>query len=386
MKVDENYNQSYGLFPYYLDLYKNTGYDDDNFKLLLRKLYNITSEAARKRLNRLKQWIEKNNIEKEESCVLDPKFRKKNKEPKSKQQIKNELGIRAEETLKVVIDQLEKEGKISVNSDDNVFFVNSVEDRRVNLESKNDPVDRLPLSILKQGKQLKDFRQALILTADWHFGSKVSRPDLLTEFIKIGVNEYGANDVLAAGDITDGYNVYKGHLSDLLEWRASRQVDMVVNTVPKFKGVNYHFIEGNHDESHWKSFGYSVCEHLDKFREDFHSYGSIKGDLIVDNLKIRLFHGKGKGTKNLSHVAQEIISRVVVNENPVTWPDIVVVGHYHHCLPIDTKNMYAVHPGAFQGENNYTKAMNLTPQFGGVVLVVEYKAGLLTFTPHCLYF
>ena len=59
----------------------------------------------------------------------------------------------------------------------------------------------------------------------------------------------GVKDVFVAGDLVDGYKVYRGQLNNLVAWKIDDQVAIVADVLNRFPDLHFYAIGGNHDYS-----------------------------------------------------------------------------------------------------------------------------------------
>ena len=76
---------------------------------------------------------------------------------------------------------------------------------------------------------------------DTHCGSRYSEEESLNMYYKL-IRKLGIKTVFHAGDITDGVDVYPGHINDLKVWGVNEQAEYVADNYPKIPGVKTYFI------------------------------------------------------------------------------------------------------------------------------------------------
>lgn len=193
--------------------------------------------------------------------------------------------------------------------------------------------------------------------ADLHIGSKSCYEDMIKEYLNIA-NE--KTDVLfIAGDLIDGFGVYKGQQFELKYTSVYDQVQRlneILNTYTK----PIYFITGNHEDAVYKATGIDVGNLI---KGDKRIYlGSYLSNTRINGIKIDLWHGRGAGAYALSYKMQKLIEQYLSGKKP----HIVFAGHWHRAfhLPI-YRNIDGFECGTFQGETRLTKQMGIFPQTGG---------------------
>ena len=108
---------------------------------------------------------------------------------------------------------------------------------------------------MKKGKVLKQsLTDTLVrfgVLGDTHLCSKEEKLDELVSFYDI-CRKMGVKTVFHAGDIVDGWGVYRGQQAEVHTFGAKGQADYVIKNYPQVAGITTHFITGNHDASWWK--------------------------------------------------------------------------------------------------------------------------------------
>lgn len=166
--------------------------------------------------------------------------------------------------------------------------------------------------------------------ADTHLNSKYENLALLNkcydEFAKRGIKT-----VFHAGDILDGWNVYKGQIYYVDRIGVSNQVKYCIDKYPARKGMVTYFIEGNHDNHIFRSSSMRIGEMIQEKRQDLQCLGVYRGDINIvrkqssqETTLIRLFHAEGGSIESYSAVR-----RYIGRLGKADLPDYLLVGHYH---------------------------------------------------------
>jgi len=101
--------------------------------------------------------------------------------------------------------------------------------------------NRLDLSRVFKGRHIK-----FGVTSDKHIGSKHEQLDSLEAFYDLAAKE-GVTEMFDAGDITEGWGVYKGQEFEVKMLGQDEQIDYACKVHPKRKKMTTYFITGNHD-------------------------------------------------------------------------------------------------------------------------------------------
>lgn len=220
------------------------------------------------------------------------------------------------------------------------------------------------------------------LIGDTQVGSLYQRLDALKEFYAFCANE-GVDTVFHAGDVIDGWRVYRGQEFELhpngRSWPEQRE--MFADSMPRIEGMVTIFITGNHDSSFKRLVGMIVGDELSRARPDWKYIGQDVGDVVLktedgQGLKVRLLHPGGGTAYADSYRLQKIIEALPGGLKP----DVLAVGHYHKALwEPNYRNVSGFLVGTFQSQTPYMIQKSLAAHIGGwVVTVVLGKRGRLT--------
>jgi hypothetical protein len=209
------------------------------------------------------------------------------------------------------------------------------------------------------------------LISDTQIGSAYQRLDALAAFYEFCAGE-GITTILHAGDVLDGWKVYRGQEFELhpngRSWPEQR--DMFAKSVPLIDGLKTIFITGNHDSSFKKLVGLVVGEELQTARPDWKFVGQDIGDVILRDeaghkLTVRLLHPGGGTAYAISYHLQKIIEAMSGGQKP----DIIAVAHFHKSewLP-QYRNISGFQTGCFQSQTPFMVQHSLAAHIGGWIV------------------
>jgi len=227
-------------------------------------------------------------------------------------------------------------------------------------------VHRLPMEPIKD-------KIIFASISDLHFASRVHRQECLEDFMDIAYNDYKVREVMVAGDILAGIGMYPGQYNEIEDARFEGQVGIAVRDIPKKKGLRYHIIGGNHDESFLKKTGADAIRLIGERRADVKSYGWYTAlfDLYTkgrdNSIKIEMFHPDKAGAYALSYHIQNAIRDIPGGMKP----QILLVGHEHCTLNLpDQRNLAGYLTGCFEDQTLYLKRKHKMPAIGGWIIEV----------------
>jgi len=248
----------------------------------------------------------------------------------------------------------------------------------------------------KQAAAIRDLQEALVLTwkrqrpyevpipsdentirfgliGDTQIGSGYQRLDALLAFYK-RCHEESINLILHAGDVLDGWKVYKGQEFELHPYGRSwaDQRTMFSEKVPQIPGVTTVFITGNHDASFKNLVGMTVGEELQRVRPDWKYIGADVGTVALKTkqgqvFNVMLVHPSGGTAYALSYKMQKFIEAL----GGGTKPDLLAMGHYHKAdhLP-QYRNVCGIQVGCFQSQTPFMARGGIAAHIGGWIIEV----------------
>jgi len=212
------------------------------------------------------------------------------------------------------------------------------------------------------------------IISDTHIGSLYQRVDALSAFYR-HCERRGVRIVLHAGDVLDGWKVYRGQEFELHPGARSwpEQRDMFAELMPKIKGIETYFITGNHDRSFKNMIGLVVGEELQKVRPDWHFVGQDVGFITLrtgsgKKFLIELLHpGGGVKPYAVSYSLQKIIDAIPGGQKP----DLLAAGHFHKAFYMPAyRNVQSILAGTFQSQTPFMAQHSLAANVGGWIVSV----------------
>ena len=209
------------------------------------------------------------------------------------------------------------------------------------------------------------------VTSDRHVGSLYHNGEALNAFYDYA-KEQGVKMIFDAGDMLDGHKIYRGQEFELRDLGLERQLDRITKDSPR--GIETHFITGNHDDSFKHAAGADVGRAIAAAIPGYHFIGSTKaryiwktpnGDCIFD-----LLHPGGGTAYALSYKVQKIIDSLEGG----TKPDVLAIGHFHKAELLPSyRNVCGLQAGTFQMQTPFMARLGTPAHVGG--WIVEIKIG-----------
>lgn len=248
--------------------------------------------------------------------------------------------------------------------------------------------------MLKINTPGKEIRFGVV--SDTHLCADTERLEELAEAYDIFSKE-GIDKVFHAGDITDGFNVYKGHEQHVKIFGTEKQAVYTIRHYPRIRGKTF-FITGNHDLRAFEKGGEDVGslivngvtagkddEGVERTagRDDLVYLGRFLGRIVWNNNKIDIVHPDYGFSYAVSYAPQKYINEL----EPGTKPDVLIFGHLHRAFYMNYRNINLLMAGCFQGQNDYLKRKGIQPvRAAWIVEIKRDRKFRLKFTPHLLKF
>lgn len=202
------------------------------------------------------------------------------------------------------------------------------------------------------------------IVSDSHLGSKMQRLDALNSMYDIFKKE-GVKVVYHAGDVTDGYGVYRGQEFEVFKVGQQEQLEYTLEKYPKRPGITTHFITGNHDLRQYERGGSDVGTQIGRTRRDMEYLGQMSAEVnLGGDVVLELLHPDGPVAYALSYKAQRDIN----NRPPDNLPNILVYGHYHTSFYMHYRGIDFIQAPAFKDQGLWEKRKGLNPTIGGWIV------------------
>lgn len=205
------------------------------------------------------------------------------------------------------------------------------------------------------------------VVSDTHIGSKWMQITVLNKLYEI-FNQEGLDTVYHVGDITEGYNMRRGHEYEVFLHGADEQCDYTVKNYPAlFKGKT-RFIIGNHDLSHMKSGGVDIGRRIANERKDMEYLGALNAKVhLTPNCTMELNHPLDGASYALSYSIQKMID----SYGGGSKPNILLNGHHHKMFYLFYRNVHGVECGTTEAQSSWMKGKRIQAHIGGLIVTVH---------------
>lgn len=206
------------------------------------------------------------------------------------------------------------------------------------------------------------------LFGDTHFGNLYACPENLAAFFK-AAKAAGCEVALHAGDVLDGWRVYRGQEFELGAVGFDAQLQCLAEAPG---GLPVKFIAGNHDASFKNQIGISVGEAIERVRPDWQFLGEDQAVIELRTASgapytVGLYHMSGGTSYAVSYRVQKAIEQIEGGRKP----QLAAFGHFHKAdfLPA-YRNVCAVQVGAFQWQTPFMQRLPTAAHVGGWIVEV----------------
>lgn len=209
--------------------------------------------------------------------------------------------------------------------------------------------------------------------SDPHFGSKYHLRAQLEDFVGEAY-EQGVRNILLPGDNLDG--CYRHGKWELTHHGFQNQVNEFREGLPRFPGLKYWGITGNHDQTFEAESGMVVHEAINEHfrannRRDLTMLGArgaylrLVGPEGGRGVFIELWHPIKGPAYALTYGLQKHVEKYA----PGQKPDFLFTGHWHQGVYVPIRGVHCYSCGTFQGgASSYGKSLGGAPTIGSWVV------------------
>ena len=229
-------------------------------------------------------------------------------------------------------------------------------------------------SISFDGKRIK-----VLAMTDTHIGSAYTEPAYIEAAIQEGIAQ-GCDIAVHAGDVTEGMSGRDGHVYELSHIGYKAQREAAIRALELWDVKPWYFISGNHD-AWYLSKGNAgadivadICESLGNAQY----LGLHEGDIDINGVKVRLWHGEDVGSYATSYRLQKLIESFSGGEKPA----VLLCGHTHKAGYFFERNVHAVTLGSIQKQSAWMRRKRLAAHCGFWILDMTIGDGeVKSFSP-----
>lgn len=218
----------------------------------------------------------------------------------------------------------------------------------------------------------------MLIMSDTHIGHSKFREDWWYNMLEHATKER-VDFAYHAGDILEGMSGRPGHVYELnaigFEAQFAKARQLISECPFQVRGII-----GNHDD--WfagkADQGINVGIRLAESVDNFVYLGSMEADQVVQNVRIKLFHGNDGGSYAISYRGQKIVESLDGGDKP----HILITGHDHKSIFFQTRNVHVIGAGTLCEQTNFMRGKKLAAHRGyWIVDVWSNETGLVRIRP-----
>lgn len=203
-----------------------------------------------------------------------------------------------------------------------------------------------------------------LAASDLHIGSNYTNYDNIAEMFDIAKKEKCEFATLS-GDICEGMSGRPGHVYELTEIGYEQQKKRAIEILGQTNLKTY-MIDGNHDRWFIKSSGALIVKDICKELDHAEFVGHDEADIIVNGIKIRLWHGEDSSSYALSYRIQKLVESFTGGEKP----NILLAGHVHKAIYCFERHIHCFSTGCIQSQSKWMRGKRIAAHTGFWIIEV----------------
>lgn len=215
------------------------------------------------------------------------------------------------------------------------------------------------------------------ILSDTHIGSVYTNPDNIYEaferFADAGVDFIGV-----AGDVHEGLSNRAGHVYECSHVGYSQQLELSREIFSQWKDTPVYMIDGNHDRWFIKNTGAYIVNELCKSQDNLHFIGHDEGNIDINGVTIKLWHGEDGSSYAYSYRVQKIVESLTGGEKP----NVLITGHTHKAFTMFCRHVHCVSAGAIQRQSKWMRSKKHESHAGfWIIRMTLNELGVARFLP-----
>jgi predicted phosphodiesterase len=212
---------------------------------------------------------------------------------------------------------------------------------------------------------------------DTHLGSIYTDPNMIYQAFEVFANE-GVDFITHCGDVHEGLSHRAGHMFECSHLGYSAQLDHSREVFGEWTDTPVYMVDGNHDRWYIKSNGALIVDELCRGQKNLHFLGHDEGDIDINGIVIKLWHGEDGSSYAFSYRIQKIVESFSGGQKP----NVFLCGHTHKALSVFDRNIHCVSVGAIQKQSKWMRAKRAASHTGFYVIKMGVgETGVTWFEP-----
>jgi len=213
---------------------------------------------------------------------------------------------------------------------------------------------------------------------DTHIGSNYTDETMIASAIE-EFKKQGCQFIVHSGDITEGMSGRDGHVYELSHCGYKAQKEAAINLLKAWDKTSY-YISGNHDLWYMQKgdMGADIVSDICDSLPNSIYLGMHEGDININGVTIRLWHGGDGSSSTHSYRIQQILGSLDVQD----IPDVLIAGHSHKNGYFYDRGCHALTAGTLQKQSGFMRYKRLPAHVGFYIIRMKVREGkLITFSP-----
>lgn len=218
----------------------------------------------------------------------------------------------------------------------------------------------------------------MLVMGDTHIGHAKFREDWWDHMLERATKE-NVDFAYHTGDILEGMSGRPGHVYELdcigFEAQFAKACRLLGEAPFEIRAIT-----GNHDGWYSGKADQGVNAGL-RFAEALNNFtylGHDEADQVVENVKIKLWHGSDGSSYAISYRGQKIVESLDGGDKP----HILITGHDHKCIFFQTRNVHVIGAGTLCEQTSFMRGKKLAAHRGyWIVDVWSNEQGLVRIRP-----
>ncbi|MEM2031941.1 MAG: metallophosphoesterase family protein [Candidatus Woesearchaeota archaeon] len=205
--------------------------------------------------------------------------------------------------------------------------------------------------------------------SDTHMGNIEFSEKLYLKMLK-AIKKYRPDFVVFVGDLVQGMKGIEGNTFELDKFGLQEQLNYAKNLLSLIE-IPIYAIDGEHDKEFYKKKNNQIIVgyELEKELPNYNYLGQLEGHILVNSIKIMLFHPTDTPAYTTSYKIQKLIASIRGGEKP----NILHVGHYHQAFKTELRDIVAIMSGTLCGQTLYMKNKKIPAAMGFGIVKVNYE-------------
>lgn len=194
---------------------------------------------------------------------------------------------------------------------------------------------------------------------DTHFGSIYTNYGNYLAMCRQINNDKDVDFVCHCGDVTEGMSNRQGHVYELTHIGYAKQKELAIDMLNEIKAKKY-IISGNHDRWYKSQNGADIVSDICENANDCEFIGHDEGDISINKVKIKLWHGIDASSYAHSYRLQKIIESFTGGKKP----HVLLAGHVHKSGYFFDRHIHALSAGCVQSQSKWMRGKRLPSHTG----------------------